>query len=99
MNSNTNNDNLNLPLEYIMINNEIWKIDYNEGHAIEASGYKKREFLEKNIIKYSNDTIEDFLNQRKRKQRYSLSQYDEFTSYTYEIIWKNTKQYALLEKM
>ena len=37
MNSNTNIHNLNLPLEYIMINNEIWEIDYNEGHAIEAS--------------------------------------------------------------
>ncbi|HEX7142941.1 MAG TPA: hypothetical protein VF222_10735 [Nitrososphaeraceae archaeon] len=47
MNSNTTNDNLNLALEYIMINNEIWEINYNEGHAIEASGYKKREFLEK----------------------------------------------------
>ena len=41
MNSNANNDNLNLPLEYIMINYEIWEIDYNEGHAIEVSGYKK----------------------------------------------------------
>jgi hypothetical protein len=61
MNSNKNNDNLNLPLEYIMINNEIWEIDYNEGHAIEVSGYKRREFLEKNIIEYSDGTIEDFL--------------------------------------
>jgi hypothetical protein len=58
MNSNANNDN---PLEYIMINNEIWEIEYNEGHAIEVSGYKRREFLEKNIIEYSNGTIEDFL--------------------------------------
>ena len=57
MNSKTNNRNLNLPLEYILINNEIWEIDYNEGHAIEVSEYKKREFLEKNIIEYSNDTI------------------------------------------
>ena len=47
---------------------------------------KKENFLKKNIIKYSNGTIEDFLNQRKRMQRYSLSQYDEFTSYTFEII-------------
>ena len=61
MNSKTNNRNLNLPLEYILINNEIWEIDYNEGHAIEVSEYKKREFLEKNIFEYSNDTIEDFL--------------------------------------
>ena len=51
----------------------------------------KREFLEKNIIEYSNGTFEDFLNQRKRMQRCSLSQYDEFTSYTYEIIWKRYK--------
>ena len=61
MNSNANNDNLNLLLEYIMINNEIWEIDYNEGHAIEVSEYKRREFLEKIIIEYSNGTIEDFL--------------------------------------
>lgn len=47
MNSNTNIHNLNLPLEYIMINNEIWEIDYNEGHALEASGYKKENFLKK----------------------------------------------------
>ncbi len=60
MNSKTNNGNLNLPLEYILINNEIWEIDYNEGNAIEVSEYKKRGFL-KNIIEYSNGTIEDFL--------------------------------------
>lgn len=58
MNSNANNDN---PLEYNMINNEIWEIDYYEGHAIEVSGYKRRESLEKNIIENSNGTIEDFL--------------------------------------
>ena len=39
------------------------KINYNEGHAIEASGYKKRVSWKK-IIKYSNGTIEDYLNQR-----------------------------------
>jgi hypothetical protein len=60
MNSKTNNGNLNLPLEYILINNELWEIDYNKGHATEVSEYKKREFL-KNIIEYSNGTIEDFL--------------------------------------
>jgi hypothetical protein len=60
MNSNTNNDNLNLSLEYIVINNELWEIDYNKGHAIEVSEYKRREFL-KNIIEYFNGTIEDFL--------------------------------------
>ena len=60
MNSKTNNGNLNLPLEYILINNELWEIDYNNGHATEVNEYKKREFL-KNIIEYSNGTIEDFL--------------------------------------
>jgi hypothetical protein len=43
-----------------MINNAIWEIDYNEGHAIKVSGYKRREFLEKNIIEYSGGSIEDF---------------------------------------
>ena len=60
MNSNTNNDNLNLPLEYILITNELWEIDYNKGHATEVSEFKKIEFL-KNIIEYSYATIEDFL--------------------------------------
>jgi hypothetical protein len=60
MASKTRNHNLNLSLEYITLNNELWEIDYNKGHAIEVSEYKKREFL-KNVIEYSEGTIEDFL--------------------------------------
>jgi len=60
MNSNVNNDNLNLTLEYILIKNELWEVDYTKGHATEVSEYKKREFLE-NIIEYADGTIEDFL--------------------------------------
>jgi hypothetical protein len=42
MNSKANNENLNLPLGYILINNKLWEIDYNEDHAIDVSEYKKR---------------------------------------------------------
>jgi hypothetical protein len=51
---------ISLSLEYILINNELWVIDYNKDHVKEVSEYKKREFL-KNIIEYSYATIEDFL--------------------------------------
>ena len=50
---------ISLSLEYILINNKLWVIDYNKGHVKESES-KKREFL-KNIIEYSYATIYDFL--------------------------------------
>ena len=50
MNSKTNNDNLNLPLEYILINNELWEIDYNEGHALSKSSNPTESYHSYKII-------------------------------------------------
>ena len=33
---------ISLSLEYILINNELWVIDYNKDHVKEVSEYKKR---------------------------------------------------------
>lgn len=50
MNSKTNNDNLNLPLEYILINNELWEIDYNEDHALSESSNPTESYHSYKII-------------------------------------------------
>jgi hypothetical protein len=50
-------------VEYIVLNNnedELWEIDYDNGIAVNVSGYMNMDTVDTEVIRYSG-SIEDFL--------------------------------------
>jgi hypothetical protein len=56
-------------LEYVILNDddsELWEIDYDSGHAADASDYVKLDSLKPDSIVRYFGTIEDFLLEQRR---------------------------------